>query len=67
MALSTDRGLPQPGLFIPIVGNVPVRLANQGLWPERLRPASFIFIAPPAAIGLSALRFGLPPLVVWGL
>lgn len=44
-----------------------VRLANQGLWPERLLPASFIVIAPPAAIGLSALRFGATPLVVWGL
>jgi tellurite resistance protein len=44
-----------------------VRLANQGLWPERLVPASFIFIAPPAAIGLSALRFGVTPLVVWAL
>jgi tellurite resistance protein len=44
-----------------------VRLASQGLWPERLLPASFIFIAPPAAIGLSALRFGVAPLVVWGL
>lgn len=44
-----------------------VRLANHGLWGERLLPANFIFIAPPAAIGLSAWRFGVTPLVVWGL
>lgn len=44
-----------------------MRLANQGLWAERLLPANFIFVAPPAAIGLSALQFGITPLVVWGL
>jgi tellurite resistance protein len=44
-----------------------VRLADQGLWPERLLPASFILIAPPAAIGLSALRLGVTPGVVWAL
>ena len=44
-----------------------VRLAHQGPWPERLLPATFIFIAPPAAVGLSALRFGVSPLVVWAL
>jgi tellurite resistance protein len=55
-------------LFWPVVQVLLlVRLANQGLWPERLLPANFIFIAPPAAIGLSALRFGVTPLVVWGL
>ena len=44
-----------------------VRIAVQGMWPERLLPASFIFIAPPAAVGLSALQFGAPVLVGWGL
>lgn len=44
-----------------------VRVAQQGLWPQRLLPAQFIFIAPPAAVGLSALRFGVAPLVVWAL
>ena len=44
-----------------------VRIAVQGMWPERLLPASFIFIAPPAAVGLSALQFGAPTLVGWGL
>jgi tellurite resistance protein len=44
-----------------------VRIAVQGMWPERLLPASFIFIAPPAAVGLSSLQFGAPVLVGWGL
>jgi len=44
-----------------------VRLAQQGLWPERLLPANFIVVAPPAVIGLSALRLGAPPLLAWGL
>lgn len=42
-----------------------VRVATQGLWPERLLPAHFILIAPPAVIGLSALQFGAPPLLGW--
>jgi tellurite resistance protein len=44
-----------------------VRLAHQGSWPERLLPANFIVIAPPAVVGLSALQFGVTPLVAWGL
>lgn len=44
-----------------------VRLFQQGLWPEPMRPASFIFVAPPAAVGLSASHFGVTPLVLWGL
>ena len=44
-----------------------VRLALQGLWPQRLLPATFIFIAPPAAIGLAALQFDAPVLLAWGL
>lgn len=44
-----------------------VRIALQGLWAERLLPATFIFIAPPAVVGLSALQFGAPPLVGWAL
>lgn len=43
-----------------------LRLQQQGLWPEPMLPASFIFVAPPAAIGLSAQRLGAAPLVVWG-
>jgi tellurite resistance protein len=44
-----------------------VRVATQGLWPERMLPASLILVAPPAVIGLSALQFGAPALLVWGL
>lgn len=55
-------------MFWPVVAIlIGVRIATQGLWPERLRPASFIFIAPPAVVGLSALQFGAPPLVGWAL
>ena len=55
-------------LFWPVVAIlIGVRILHQGLWPDRLRPASFIFIAPPAVVGLSALQFGAPPLVGWAL
>jgi tellurite resistance protein len=53
-------------LFWPVVTIlIAVRIAIQGLWPDRLRPTSFIFIAPPSVVGLSALQFGAPPLVGW--
>lgn len=42
-----------------------VRIAVNGLWPERLLPAGFILIAPPAVIGLAALQLGAPPLLAW--
>ncbi len=55
-------------MFWPVVLVLLVmRLALHGLWPERLLPSAFIFIAPPAAVGLSALQFGAPPLVGWAL
>jgi tellurite resistance protein len=55
-------------MFWPVVlALLMVRIAQHGLWPERLLPASFIFIAPPAVVGLSALRFGAPPPVAWAL
>jgi tellurite resistance protein len=53
-------------LFWPVILTLlAVRVAHQGLWPERLLPATFILIAPPAVIGLSALRLGAPALVGW--
>lgn len=44
-----------------------VRLAVQGMYPERLLPTSFILIAPPAVVGLSALQLGAPVALAWGL
>jgi len=53
-------------LFWPVVlVLIAVRIGLQGLWPERLLPVSFILIAPPAVVGLSALQLGAPPLVAW--
>lgn len=43
------------------------RVAIAGLWPERLRPTVFIFIAPPAVVGLSSLQLGAPELLGWVL
>ena len=55
-------------LFWPVVMTlIGARILVQGPWPERLRPASFIFIAPPAVVGLAALQFGAPELLAWGL
>lgn len=48
-----------------VVALVLARIAVAGLWPERLRPAVFIFIAPPAVIGLALLQLGAAPLVAW--
>ena len=44
-----------------------VRIAQQGLWPERLMPTSLILVALPAVAGLALLRFGVPVLVAWAL
>ena len=53
-------------VFWPLVAAlVLVRLAVAGSWPERLRPTAFIFIAPPAVVGLSLLQLGAPWLVGW--
>lgn len=55
-------------LFWPVVlVLLVIRLANQGLWPERLLPTGFIVIAPPAVVGLSALQLGAPLLLGWML
>jgi tellurite resistance protein len=53
-------------LFWPLVtALLLVRVAVQGLWPERLMPTGFIFVAPPAAVGLSALALGAPQAALW--
>lgn len=55
-------------LFWPVVLTLLLaRIAVQGLWPERLLPTGFIFVAPPAVVGLSALQLGAPTPVGWGL
>ncbi|MEX8495314.1 SLAC1 anion channel family protein [Sphaerotilus sp.] len=55
-------------LFWPVVlALLVVRIAVQGLWPERLMPSVFILVAPPAVIGLSALQLGAPPALGWML
>lgn len=55
-------------LFWPLAtALVLVRMAVQGMWPERLLPTAFIFIAPPAVVGLAVLQFGAPPLLAWVL
>ncbi|MBZ8139946.1 C4-dicarboxylate ABC transporter [Rubrivivax gelatinosus] len=53
-------------LFWPVVvGLLATRVALRGPWPERMRPTSFILVAPPAVVGLSALQFGAPALLGW--
>ena len=42
-----------------------VRIAITGMWSERLLPSTFITVAPPAAVGLVALQWGAPVLLVW--
>lgn len=53
-------------MFWPIVlVMILVRIATQGMFPDRLLPTIFIFIAPPAVAGLVALTLGASPLVAW--
>lgn len=55
-------------LFWPVVTVLVItRIAVHGLWPERLRPTAFIFVAPPAVVGLSALQLGAPVAFGWAL
>ena len=55
-------------LFWPVVmALIVVRIALQGLWPERLLPTAYILLAPPAVVGSSALQLGAPALMVWAL
>ena len=41
------------------------RIAAQGPWPDRLLPATFITVAPPAVIGSAALQLGAPTVLAW--
>ena len=43
------------------------RIAIQGLWPDRLLPTTFIFIAPPAVVGVAAMQMDAPMPLVWML
>lgn len=53
-------------LFWPVVlVLLAVRVAVQGPWPQRLQPAVFIVIAPPAVVGLALLQYGAPALLAW--
>jgi tellurite resistance protein len=55
-------------MFWPLVmALIVVRIVVQGMWPERLLPATFIFIAPPAVVGLAALQLGAPQALGWML
>lgn len=55
-------------LFWPVVTVlIGMRVAVAGSWPERLRPASFIFVAPPAVVGLALLQLGVPVAFGWAL
>jgi len=49
----------------PLMALLMARIAVVGPWPERMRPASFIFIAPPAVVGLSLVQIQAPTLLVW--
>lgn len=42
-----------------------VRIAITDIWSERMLPATFITVAPPAAVGLVALQWGAPALLAW--
>jgi tellurite resistance protein len=42
-----------------------VRIAVQGMWPERLMASTFITVAPPAAVGLALLQWGAPAALAW--
>jgi tellurite resistance protein len=47
-----------------------VRVGLHGMYPARLMPANFIFVAPPALLGLGVMQFNGPmPLVhlCWGM
>lgn len=54
-------------LFWPVVMVLlVVRIATQGMLPERLLPTLFILLAPPTVVGLGLLQFGAPLALAWG-
>lgn len=65
----TEWAVAQMGIGIlfwpPLTALLLARIAVLGPWPERMRPASFIFIAPPAVVGLSLVQLQAPPLLIW--
>lgn len=55
-------------MFWPLVNVlVVVRIAQSGMLPDRLLPTVFIFVAPPAVLGLAALQYGAPLPLAWML
>jgi tellurite resistance protein len=52
-------------LWLALLALLIARIAIHGPWPERLLPATFITVAPPAVIGGSALQWGAPPALAW--
>ncbi len=55
-------------LFWPVVVVlVASRIMTQGMFAERLLPATFVFIAPPAVVGLALLQLGAPQLAAWSM
>jgi len=55
-------------LFWPVVlVLVFVRIGHTGMLPDRLLPTFFIFVAPPAVIGIATMQFGAPAPLTWML
>lgn len=49
----------------PLTALLLTRIAAAGPWPERLRPANYIFLAPPAVVGLALAQLGAPSALLW--
>jgi tellurite resistance protein len=44
-----------------------VRIAQAGMPPDRMLPTLFIFVAPPAVVGVAILQLGAPAALAWML
>jgi len=44
-----------------------VRIAQAGMPPDRMLPTLFIFVAPPAVVGVATLQLGAPAPLAWML